>query len=386
LYTGGSIDVGMDFSESDGDDFDGVADAAVSVSVVQNLLRGSGMRINTHSIRIAGYNKHRVDAGTKQQAINILVNADKAYWNLYIARRGLDVSREQYKLVQVQLDHAQKKVAAGAAPQSEIIRAEGGVFRQVGYLINAETSVQNRQLDLLRIMNHPDMPLNANVRIIPKTEPNPLRLDVDSEKLVEIALNNRMDAIQWELALAIEELELERDRNAILPGLDLRYSYNAGTGAGDIEHALGSFGEKTSDSHSLRLSASIPLGNRVAKASLERARLWQLQSQIRYGDFRLSIREQVYDAIRGLNNSWRRILAAEKDVEAALRTYKVEQLNFQIGKRTSTEVLDRAAQLAGSQMNRIDAIVEYEKAQIDLAQVTGTLLGYSRIILEPKDL
>ena len=386
LYTGGSISVGMGFSESDGDDFDGVADAAVSVRVVQNLLRGSGMRINTHPIRIAGYDKHRIDARTKQRAIGLLVNADIAYWSLYTALRDLDVSREQYKLAQDQLNHAQKKVAAGAAPRTEIIRAESGLFSRVGDLIATETSVQNRQLDLQRIMNRPDMPLNANIRIEPKTEPNPLKLDVDPEKLVDIALNNRMEAIQWELELAIEELNLEITRNAVLPDLSLSYTYNAGTEAGDIEHALGSFGDKTSDTHSFGLSASIPLGNRAAKARLERARLQQLQNQIGYADFRLAIRKEVYDDVRELNNSWRSILAAEKDVEAALRTYKVEQSQFQIGNRTSTEVLDRAAQLAGAQLGRIHAIVEYEISQIYLARATGTLLGRSRIILQPTDI
>jgi outer membrane protein len=386
LYTGGSISVGMPFGESDGDSFDGVADAAVSVSIVQNLLREGGMRINTHSIRIASYEKHMVDARTKQRAINLLASADIAYWSLYMALRDLDVNREQYKLAQDQLNHAQKKVAAGAAPRTEIIRAEAGLFSRVANLINTETRVQNRQLDLQRIMNHSDIPLNANIRIEPNTEPNPLKLDVDPEKLVDVALNNRMETIQWELDLAIEELNLEITRNAILPDLDLSYTYNAETNAGDIEHALGSFGEKTSDTHSFGLSASIPLGNRAAKARLERARLQQLQSQIGYADFRESIRKEVYDAVQGLNNTWRNILAAEKDVEAALRTYRVEQSQFQIGNRTSTEVLDSAAVLAGAQLGRINALVEYEIAQILLARATGTLLGYSKIVLEPTDI
>ena len=386
LYTGGSISVDMPFGESDGDDFDGVADAAVSVTVIQNLLRDGGMRINTHSIRIAGYEKHWIDARTKQAAINLLAAADVAYWYLYTALRDLDVSREQYKLAQDQLNHAEKKVAAGAAPRTEIIRAESGLLSRVSSLIDAETRVQDRQHNLQRIMNHPDMPLNANIRIEPKTEPNPLKLDVDQEKLVDVALTNRMETIQWELELAIEELGLEISRNAILPDLDVSYSFNAGTGAGDIEHALGSFGEKTSDTHSFGLSARIPLGNRAAKARLERARLRQLQSQIGYADYRQSIREEVYDAVRELNNSWRNILAAEKDVEAALRTYKVEQSQFQIGAQTSTQVLRTAAELAAAQLRRINFLVGYEVAQIRLARATGTLLGYSRIVLEPTDL
>ena len=40
LYTGGSIEVGMPFGEFDSDTSDGVADAAISVSFNQSLLRG----------------------------------------------------------------------------------------------------------------------------------------------------------------------------------------------------------------------------------------------------------------------------------------------------------------------------------------------------------
>jgi len=386
LYTGGLIEVGMPFGEFDSDTSDGVADAAVSVLFIQSLLRGGGTRINTHSIRIVGYRKHMIDARTKQAAINLLAAADIAYWNLYMARRDLDVSREQYKLAQDQLQHAQKKVAAGAVARTEIVRAESGLLSQVGSFINAETEVQDRQLDLQRIMNRQDMPLNANIRIDTKTEPSPLKLDVNPEKLVEVALSNRMDIIQWELQLAIEELYLELDRNEMLPDLSLRYDYDAQTEAGDIGHALGAFGDKTSDTHYVSLSARIPLGNRAAKARLERARLEQLQNQTDYANYRQFIRQEVYNAVRSLNKRWRNILAAEKNVEAAFRKYRIEQSQFQIGAQTSTEVLRSAAELAKAQLDRIRALAGYEIAQIELARATGTLLGYSRIILEPTDI
>jgi outer membrane protein len=386
LYTGGSISVGLPFGESDSDDSDGVADAAVSVSFIQSLLRGSGTRINTHPIRIAGYQKHAMDARTKQSAIYLLAAADIAYWRLYMACRELDVRREQYKLAQDQLKHARLKVASGSSPKIEIVRAEAGLSSRIEALINAETMVQNRQLDLQRIMNQEDMPLNANINIAPKTEPNPLGLDINEEKLVEVALSNRMETIQLELQLAIDELDVELARNATLPDLSFNYSYVAQTQAGDTGHALGDFGDENSDQHSIGLSASIPLGNRAAKARLERARLQQLQDQASYARLRQMIQQEVYDVARALRNSWRRILAAEKSVDAAYRDYKVEQSQFQLGRSRSTDVLYSATGLAEAQLSRIRALSEYEIAQIYLAQATGTLLGYSRIILEPTDI
>ena len=386
LYSGGSITVGLPFGESDSDVTDGVADAAVSVSLIQSLLRGGGTRINTHSIRIAGYQKHTVDAQTKQAAIHFLAEADVAYWRLYMACRELDVRREQYKLAQDQLNHAQRKVASGSSPKIEIVRSEAGLSRRIEAVINAETMVQDRQLDLLRIMNRKDMPLNTNMRIVTKTEPNPLGLEINEEKLISVALANRMETIQLELQLAIDELDIELASNATLPDLAFNYSYAAQTQSGDAARALGDFRDKLSDEHSIGLSASIPLGNKAAKARLERARLQQLQDQASYARLRQFIQQQVYDNARALNNSWRRILAAEKTVDAAYRDYRVEQSQFQLGVRTSTDVLDSATGLADAQLSRIRALAEYEIAQINLAQATGTLLGHSRIILKPTDI
>jgi outer membrane protein len=386
LYNGSSVTVGLPFGESDSDDFEGVADAAVSVSYIQSLLRGGGTRINTHPIRIVDYEKRSVDARTKQAAIFLLAEADIAYWDLYVACRELDVAREQYKLAQDQLNHAHKKVAAGAAARTEIVLAEAGLTGRIDALINAETGVQDSQLNLFRIMNRQDLPLDANVRIDPKTEPNPLGLDINEEKLVNIALSNRMDTIRLELQLAIDELDVELARNATLPDLSLSYRYTGRTGAADTAHALGDFGDNMSDEHSIGLYANIPLGNRAAKARLERARLRQLQDQANYDSQRQYIRQEVYLTVWALNNSWRRILAAEKNVESAFRRYKVEQSQFQLGYRTSTDVLISATDLANAQLNRISAFAGYEKAQVRLARATGTLLGYGRIILEPTDL
>jgi len=222
------------------------------------------------------------------------------------------------------------------------VRSEAGLSRRIEAVINAETTVQDRQLDLLRIMNREDMPLNANIRIIPKEELNPLELEINEEKLVAVALANRMETIQVELQLVIDELDIELARNATLPDLSFRYSHAAQMQVGDAAHALGDFGNKFSDEHSIGLSASIPLGNRAAKARLERARLQQLQDQASYARLRQFIQQQLYDSARALSNSWRRILAAEKTVDAAYRDYKVEQSQFQLGVRTSTDVLDSA--------------------------------------------
>ena len=57
---------------------------------------------------------------------------------------------------------------------------------------------------------------------------------------------------------------------------------------------------------------------------------------------------------------------------------------FDVGKSTSTDVLDASTRLALQQLEEISAIADYQIAQIDLAAATGTLLGATRIRWEPS--
>ena len=382
LATGGALSVGLPFGDSRSSDADWLSDAAVSVSYIQSLLRGAGTRINTHSIRIAGYQKHAVDAYTKLAAIQILAQTDIAYWYLYAAQRDLEVRREQYKLAQDQLHHAERKVASGSAAKIEIVRAGAGLAGRLEAVINSETAVQSRERVLRKIMNRDDMPLNNHIHIIPVSEPDPLGLDLDAEKLVDQALANRMDMIAQELYMAADELDIELARNATLPDLALRYTYYGGAQSGQLGRAFGGMGNVSSDEHTIGLSAMIPIGNRAAKARLQRARLQQLQGRLNRERLEQTIRQQVYDAVDDLNRNWRRILAAEQGVTAAYRDYRVEQSQFQLGQRTSTAVLYSATGLANAQLSRIYAFAEYEIARVNLARATGTLLGYGQIQLD----
>lgn len=381
LQTGGLLRASLPFrrADYDVDDIGGVSSAAMSVSYVQSLLRGAGTRINTHSIRIATYQKDITDVYTKLSAIAILANVDIVYWQLYAARRELDVRREQYKLAEDQLDHARRKVGAGAAAKIEIVRAEAGLAGRLEDVINAETSVRDRERDFKRILNREDLPLNVGIDILPTSEPDPIGLNLDAEAIAAAALDNRMEMAELEFRLAVDDLDIALARNRTLPDVTFDYRYAATSESGSLGRALGDVGDGSLQDHAVGISAVIPLGNRAAQARYRRARLEKARDRIDQERLRQSIRQEVYDAVDALQQNWRRILAAEQGVVTAYRDYKVEQSQFTLGKSTSTFVLQSASRLADAQSRRIRAFAEYEIAQVRLARATGTLLGRGRL-------
>jgi outer membrane protein TolC len=381
LFTGGSLKTEFSLDDTDATDDDGLSTSSATVSYIQPLLRGAGIRQNRRSILSARINRNIADARTKFKLINLLANADAAYWMLYAAQKELEVRQEQYRLAENQLNYARKKVAAGAAARIEIVRAEAGVASRLETVINAESRVENQQRSLRRIMNRPDLPVYSGTRILPQTHPNPLRLELDRSSLIQHALDNRMDLIQLDLQVAINEMEIASARNRTLPDLNLIASYSL---SGDGVRTSDSYNTLTGngyDSTFVGLTLQIPLGNRADRARLCRAQLERLANTAERKEREQFIRQQVLDTVSEFETSWRRILATEQGVKAAERDYHVEESQFQLGVRTSTDVLQANTRLADAKLARIRAFADYEIAQINLAFVTGTLLGYEKIMI-----
>jgi outer membrane protein TolC len=389
LRTGGRITVDFPFGRSDTDNpfssFQGESafDAAAQFSISQELLRGAGVVANTYSIKVARYERKITDARTKLEAIRILANADKGYWLVYAARRQLDVRIQQYELAVEQLDQARRRYTAGDSPEVDVTRAESGVASSLEDIIVAETIMKRRQRDLKRIMNRPDLPLWSNTAIVTTTQPKPVYLDLDPVALGEYAVANRMEMLELEIQLAIDAATVGFQKNAALPLFTIDYSYNISGRDSSWGGAMDQIADRSFTGWTVGLNTRIPIGNEAAKSRVHRAILTRLQRLSTKDQRRLSILLEVYDAVDLLNQEWQRILAARQAVILAGRTFEGERRQFDVGMRTSTDVLQAAARLADAQSSEVRALADYEIARVDIAFGTGTLLGYGRIQWTP---
>jgi len=385
LATGGDVSFstpvnrtaeGFNFGTT-GDDWQ----AALSFSMSQPLLRGAGVESNTHSIRVAAWQGQIADARTKLEAIRVLATAEKAYWNLYSAFRELGVRRAQYDVAVKQLERARRRVREGEAPEIEVVRAESGVGRTLEQIIVADSNLRIRQRALKKLMNRGDLPVSGATPLTPATDPNPVGLTLDGGALAEDAVANRMEMLELELQLAIDQSEIGFRRNAALPLFVLDYGYNVrGTGT-DVEDAYGSLGN--ADSFDLGLRAEIPMGNEAAESRVNAAILQRVQRLGTREARRQSIRTEVFDALDAITQSWQRILAARLETALAARTLAAEERQFDVGLRTSTDVLDAASNVADAQSREVLALASYQIALVDLAFATGNSLGAARVRWQP---
>lgn len=387
LRTGGSARVSLPFSELETNNpfalLNPSYDTALRFSISQPLLRNAGVNVNTHFIRVAQYQEQIVSARTKLEAIRILANADRAYWALYAARRELEVRQQQYELALAQLESAQRRVQAGDAAQIEVTRAQSGVAASLEGIIIAHTAVRRAQRDLKRIMNLPNLPIGGETELFTISEPNPLGLDLDAEELAAFAVTNRMEMLELELQLAIDASAIDFQRNQKLPLVVLDYTYSINGLGRSYRPAFDQIADRSFEDWSLGVTAEIPLGNELARARYHQAVLRRLQRLATREQRIAAIRQEVFDALDLLEQNWQRILAARQETILAAQTYEAERRQFELGLRTSTDVLDAATRLADAQSREIIALADYQISLVDIAFATGTLLGHSRVRFEP---
>jgi outer membrane protein len=354
-----------------------------SASLVQPLLRNAGQWASMYPIRIAAYNRDITDAQTRLEVITVLAALDRVYWRLYAARRELELRQQQYVLAEAQLARARRLVEAQQRPQVEIIRAEAGVADQLGAIITAENNLRDRERELKRVIHKPGLDVQTSTAVIPATLPDPVRYELDRPRLVRQAIDNRMELLELQLQLLQDDSTIKYAQNQALPLVTLNYTYAInGTGPTRADSLDLVFDNDFVD-HRVGLQAVIPIGNEAAKSRLRQAiyeRRQQLATRANREDI---IRLEVLNAVDQVEANWQQILAARQSSILNGRLYEAEQRQFELGLRTSTDVLDAQTNFANAQSQEILALANYQISLVDVAYATGTVLGATRVYWQP---
>jgi outer membrane protein len=387
LRTGGTVQFNMADNRlktgSPFSTFDPSFSSDLSASISQPLLRGAGERANTHAIRIAEYERQITDARTKLEVIRVIAAVDRVYWRLYAARRELEVRKKQYDLAKMLNEQARRFVEAGDKAQVEIIRTEAGVAQQLEAIIIAENNLRDRERELKRTLNKTGLDMLTPTVLIPTTEPIPVRYELDRQQLLDIAFENRMDMLELELQIAEDISSIDYMHNQALPLVTLDYRYNI-NGLGDSrDDSFDLLFNKRFEDHRVGLSLLVPLGNEASKSRLRQA-FYQRRQRLATRENRQALIElDVLNAIDQLEANWQRILASRQSAILDGRLFEAEKRQFELGLRTSTDVLQAQTNFANSQSAEILALAEYQIALVDLSYATGTLLGAAKVRWEP---
>jgi len=330
--------------------FDARVTAAQSVFDLSSIRRFQASRASHQA----------ADAETASARDQVAAQVAKLYLGALAAEARLEAARADLELAEALERLAINQKAAGTGTAIEVTRAKTQAANQRQRLLVAENDRRRARLELLRATG---LDLSTEFQLTDRLTCAPIDA-VTLEQARAAALGARADLKAQQGRQASARLSYTATRFERLPSLVGFADY--GSIGSSLNHAL--------PTRTYGLSLKVPLfdGGRRDARRAETASLLR-QEQIKTGDLRRQIELEIRLALDALRSTEEQARVAEEGLTLAEEEVAQAQRRYQAGVTSSLEVTDAQTRLERARENRINALVAYNAARLDLGQALGAV-------------
>ena len=345
----------------------------VGLTVTQSLLRGLGPRVNLVSLKQAQLSTAVSEFELRGITEILLAQTEASYWDLVLASQKIDIMERSLAVALQQLDEIQQRIEVGSLPRIEAAAVHAEVALREQALINARSTLEEKRLRLLRLINPGSKgQFDLQIRAISTAETNPTPItDLDDRLL--LAQKSRADLAEADLRLKQNRLETIMTQNGLLPRLDL--FINLGK-TGYSDSFSDSFKDLVENNHdfSAGVTFSYYLNNRQAKARDFEARVTRHKAAESVENLKQLIDLDVRLAANEFERTRQQIAATRSTRLWRGETLKAEKERFDVGVSTSLLMAQAQRDLLISSIDEAATVINSQKALIKLYLAEGSLL------------
>ena len=321
--------------------------------------------------KIAKIGKECAEENRKKTRMQIMADADKAYWTYITVQKKVDMLESYMRQMDTLYTQVETGLRAGMSTENDLLRIKAK-RSEIKYQL--QKAVNGQDLCRLSLCNVLGKPLDTQIMpadtVITVTAPG--QLDENIETRPEFNLMRKQ--------IEAEQQQIKMARSEILPkiGLSAGYMYYGNVKmTTPVSTPQGSYNytEEFKDGISLAmLSVSIPLVKwgeglkkiKKAKLNLENARL-DFQKNRRL----LSI--QARQAVQNLTDGYNMIETAQIGYDQACENLRVMKNRYDNSMSSLTDLLDAQSQWHQAQSNLLEAKAQYMIYKTEYQYATGKL-------------
>lgn len=305
--------------------------------------------------------------------MDIVYDVTQGFYALYRSKKQVEIALEKLKNSEESFRVAQLKSKGGRIAQGDVMSAEVSVAQNKAAYIKAINQMQNEE-DYFKQM----IGIDLSTRIDIQTDLTYNRIMIDEEKAVEEASKNRLEIRESELDINLQKIEVDRaKRERELSGKISAYYNLTGIstlGSGTTaELARSSFTDLSNrpPNRGITFTLSYPIYDWGRGSSkVKQARLNLQSKQLYKENLEVTIRREVREIIRSVNESAEQLEIHQKNLELARQTYTISQMRFGNGDISNVELTVEQERLATIQLEYLNAFIGYQMALNNLKRKT----------------
>lgn len=320
----------------------------------------SGIRPAT--IRAAGQQVRFQELEIERLSEQVRLNVTRAYYNLQQADAQVRISEASVANAAQILRDTQLQEQAGLGTRFDVLQT------QVTLANASQDLTRDRSLQRIsrrQIVQLLSLAQNVDVSAVETiTEAGTWELSL--EQTIVLALKNRAELEQQLVQRDVSEQRRRIALGANRPQASLTATYNI----------LGVLNDGSGPAQGLSLGARLQWNFFDGGAARARARQETVNIALAENTFatqRNQIRFDVEQAFSNLNASRENIQTASFALQAAEESLRLARLRFGAGVGTNTDVINQLTALTRSQVNRLQAVLDYNRALADLQRAVSNL-------------
>lgn len=345
--------------------------SVLSATLVQPLLRGSGRKVVQEKLtQTERETLYQIRAFSRYRK-TFVVSIVNDYYRVLQRRDEVTNAENNYKRRFESKERLDMEAAAGIRPPFEADQAEQEVLRAKDGYVRAQQTYK-QQLDEFKIRLA--LPTDANV-VLDQNELKALEQigisepEYTSDMAIETALIRRLD-----LATSMDRIDDALRKvmvaaDGLGPELDFVGSLEVGS-TPKTDYSRLQFHEGT---YSFGLSADLPFDRKAERNAYRQALIGLQQQRREYEDFTDTVKLQVRQAYRQLEEAAERYHIQKNNLELAKKRVESTSMLLEAGRATTRDLLESQDALLEAQNSVTDALVAHSIAKLSFFRDVGIL-------------
>lgn len=354
----------------------------LAFQVRQPLMRDFGRNTVLAGVNVSRLQHQVALMSFRQRAEEVAAGVISAYWQYYLAEQEVKIFERWLTMAKDTLEKVEGRSGIDAT-DVQIKQALSSVWTREAALLQSRRRAQDARDSLLRLIADVNMNLLSDNVIELVSTPAEEARQLDKRDLLGQATQYNPRLAQARLAIAIADINIDVAKNQRMPKLDLVASAGTQTLDSTVSNAHTDLIDGDYYSASVGLAIEYPFTNRSRKAEYTKRLIERRKAVSSLQNLADQVAEQALLSIRRAEISYREIEIQVQATEAAQTHLQALEETEEIRERLTPEYLLVKLQAqdtySNAQREHIRAILEYNVALSQVAQVTGTLLNMHKM-------
>jgi outer membrane protein len=326
---------------------------------------------NWAALRRANAESAQAEADYQAAQQDLIIRTSEAYFFVLAAQDTLEAAQAAHDAIARQLEQSEKRFEVGLIAVTDVQEAKAAFDSATATLIQAKRILATTQERLRELTGNTFDELSRPGADMPLAGPDP----ANAEDWVQLAMNQNARLISSRLAADITRQDISSERGGHFPSLDFVVSRTGFDSDSDFT-SDGVTNPSDSDSKSTTYSLLVTVPIYSGGATSSRVRQAQYRHQAARERLERTAREterETRDAYLGVNSEVARVQSLRQAVESAKTALQATEAGYEVGTRTSVDVLEARRRLFESQTNYSRSRYDYLLNVLRLRLAAGTL-------------